>query len=67
MQYPCPNCGSEKGYFSGITGVQYYDADGNPTKQVVDKIRPTVNCINCGVWFRRSRLFSPIPIKKKED
>ena len=57
-KYPCPKCGSADGYVSSVSGIQYYDADGEPKGYECDSEGPTVTCIRCGKWFRRSRLFS---------
>lgn len=57
-KYPCPRCGSVKGYVSNLLGVQFYDSNGNKTATELDKEGKSVTCLVCGHWFSKTKLFS---------
>ena len=44
----CKYCGSDKGYFTNIIGIQYYLCNGEPDGFKIDKESRYATCYNCG-------------------
>lgn len=53
----CPKCGSTKGFYGNIRGVQTYFADGYPSEAyTVGKPTKSISCFDCGYRTTADRL-----------
>ena len=52
----CKKCGSNKGWYANIRGIQYYDNEGDPRGYSLHTENKYVRCLGCGYRILISKI-----------